>query len=162
VRTDKEIHIVCLSQISRFKSLISSAISETLSVHGKPSPCGKNLLEPNVSRWILRNFVVHTLKCSRLLLLVTVQYNLQCVLCQLAAPTDITRTQYTKCRLCGGWESNARNIQKLLIPNKLNKKCITLVSLYWYTMMSGQQNIRFSAFCSNKMPLSSRCKILSL
>jgi hypothetical protein len=31
----------------------------------------------------------------------------------LVQPTDLTRTQYTKCRLCSdswGWESNARNI----------------------------------------------------
>jgi hypothetical protein len=63
-----------------------------------------------------------------------------CVLCQLAAtrlqPTDITRTrtQYTKCRLYrASWEreSNARNMQRPLILNKLNKIWITLVSLYW-------------------------------
>jgi hypothetical protein len=30
-----------------------------------------------------------------------------------------------------------------LILNKLNEKCITLVSLYWYTMMHGQQIIKF-------------------
>jgi hypothetical protein len=33
-----------------------------------------------------------------------------------------------------------------LILNKLNKKCITLVSLYWYTMMYRQQNIKY---CKN-------------
>jgi hypothetical protein len=52
-----------------------------------------------------------------------------CVLCQLAAPirvqpTDITRTQYTKCRLyCAswGWVRNARNMYRPLILNKLNK-----------------------------------------
>jgi hypothetical protein len=32
--------------------------------------------------------------------------------------------------------------QDILILNKLNKKFITLVSLYWYTMMHGQQNIK--------------------
>jgi hypothetical protein len=30
------------------------------------------------------------------------------------------------------------------ILNKLNKKCITLVSLYWYTVMHGQQNIKLN------------------
>jgi hypothetical protein len=63
----------------------------------------------------------------------------------LVQPTNITRTQYTKCRLCSaswGWASNARNILRPLILNKLNKKCITLVSLDWYTMMHGQQNIK--------------------
>jgi hypothetical protein len=29
------------------------------------------------------------------------------------------------------------------ILNKLNKKCITLVTLYWYTMMHSQQNIKY-------------------
>jgi hypothetical protein len=63
----------------------------------------------------------------------------------LVQPTDITRTQYTKYHLCTtswGWASNARNMQRLLILNKLNKKCIMLVALYWYTMMHGQQNIK--------------------
>jgi hypothetical protein len=49
-------------------------------------------------------------------------------------PTDITRTQYIKYRLCRAswrWASNARNMQRSLILNKLNEKCITLVSLYW-------------------------------
>jgi hypothetical protein len=32
-------------------------------------------------------------------------------------------------------------MQKSLILNGLNKDSITLVSLYWYTMMHGQQNI---------------------
>jgi hypothetical protein len=73
-----------------------------------------------------------------------------CVLCQLAAPelvqpTDITRTQYTNCRLCNdswGWVSKARNMLRPLIFNKLNRKCIMLVSLYWYTMMHRQQSIK--------------------
>jgi hypothetical protein len=62
-----------------------------------------------------------------------------CVLCQLAIPglewntpvlvqpTDITRTQYTNCPLCSAswrWASNARKMQRLLVRNKLNKKCI--------------------------------------
>jgi hypothetical protein len=49
-------------------------------------------------------------------------------------PTDIIPTQYTKCRLFSaswGWASNARNMQRPLILNKLNEKWITLVSLYW-------------------------------
>jgi hypothetical protein len=52
----------------------------------------------------------------------------------VAQPTDITRTQYTKCRLCSaswGWASDVWNMHRLLILNKLNEKCITLVSLYW-------------------------------
>jgi hypothetical protein len=52
----------------------------------------------------------------------------------LVQPTDITRTQYAKCRLCSaswGWASNTRNIERPLILNKLNKNYITLVSLYW-------------------------------
>jgi hypothetical protein len=63
----------------------------------------------------------------------------------LVQPTDITGTQYTKFRLYStswGWASNARNIQRPLILNKLVRKCITLVSLYWSTMMHGQQNIK--------------------
>jgi hypothetical protein len=59
------------------------------------------------------------------------------------------RTQYTKRCLCGascGWASNARNMQRPLILNKLNAKCITLASLYWYTLMHGQQNIKFLAY----------------
>jgi hypothetical protein len=47
-----------------------------------------------------------------------------CVLCQLAA---------TRIRVECSW----------LVLNKLNEKWITLVSLYWYTMMHGQQNIKF-------------------
>jgi hypothetical protein len=64
----------------------------------------------------------------------------------MVQPTEITRTQYTKCCLFSaswGWASNARNMDRSLILNKLNKKCIMLVSLYWYTMMHGQQNIKF-------------------
>jgi hypothetical protein len=46
-----------------------------------------------------------------------------------------TRTQYIKCRLCSaswGYEGNARNIQRPLILDKLNKKFIKLISLYRY------------------------------
>jgi hypothetical protein len=49
--------------------------------------------------------------------------------------TDITRTKYPKCRLCSvswGSASNARIMQRPIILNQLNKKCITLVLLYWY------------------------------
>jgi hypothetical protein len=56
------------------------------------------------------------------------------------------RTQYTKCRLWSAsweWASNARIMYRPLILNKLNKKCITFVALYWYTMMHVQQNIKF-------------------
>jgi hypothetical protein len=64
-------------------------------------------------------------------------------------PTDIKRTQCTKCRLRSvtwGCASNARNMYRPLILNKLNEKCITLVSLYWYTMMYGQQNIKLKCY----------------
>jgi hypothetical protein len=64
----------------------------------------------------------------------------------LVHPTEITRMQYTKCHLfigSWGWASNARNMQRPLILNKLYKDCITLVLLYGYTMMHGQQNISF-------------------
>jgi hypothetical protein len=63
----------------------------------------------------------------------------------LVQPTDITRTQYTKCRFCSTswrWASNARNIYRLLPLNKLNKICITFVSLYWYTVVHGKPNIK--------------------
>jgi hypothetical protein len=78
-----------------------------------------------------------------------------CVSCQLAVArlqcncnpdtTDLTRTKYINCHLCRAswwWTSNARNKWRLLILNILNKKCITLVTLSWYTMMHSQQNIK--------------------
>jgi hypothetical protein len=40
-----------------------------------------------------------------------------------------------------GWASNDRNTWSLLILNKFNEKCITLVLLYWSTM-HGQQDIK--------------------
>jgi hypothetical protein len=43
----------------------------------------------------------------------------------LVQPTDITHTQYTKCRLyiaSWGWVRNARNMSRPLIIGKLNKK----------------------------------------
>jgi hypothetical protein len=68
-------------------------------------------------------------------------------------PSDIIRTQYTKCRFLSiswGWASNAPNMYRLFILNKLNEKCITLVSLCWYTVMHGQQNIKFDIFESSE------------
>jgi hypothetical protein len=65
------------------------------------------------------------------------------ILVQLA---DITRTHYTKCRMCSaswGWVSDTRNIYGPVILNKLNEKCITLVLQYRYTAMHGQRNINF-------------------
>jgi hypothetical protein len=56
---------------------------------------------------------------------------------ELVQPTDITCKQYTKCYLCSsswGWASNAQNMYRPLIINKLNKKCIILVLLYWYAV----------------------------
>jgi ferredoxin len=56
------------------------------------------------------------------------------VYCTRVQPTDIKREQCTKCRLCRaswGWASNVRNMQRSLILNKLNRKCITLVLFYW-------------------------------
>jgi hypothetical protein len=38
----------------------------------------------------------------------------------------------------------SKNVEVFLILNKLNKKCIALVSLYWYTVMHGQKNIKFT------------------
>jgi hypothetical protein len=75
----------------------------------------------------------------------------------LVQPTDITRTQYTKCRLRSAswrWASNPRNMWRPLILNKLNKKCITLVLLYWYTMMHGQQSIKLHLRIFPLLPLS--------
>jgi hypothetical protein len=68
----------------------------------------------------------------------------------LVQPTDITCTQYTKFHLfyaSWGWASNAQNMYRPWILNKLNEKCITLVSLYWYTKMHSQQNIKFDTLC---------------
>jgi hypothetical protein len=60
--------------------------------------------------------------------------------------TDVIRMQYTKCHLYStswGWASNVRSMKRPFILNKLKENCITLVSLYWYNMMHGQQNIKF-------------------
>jgi hypothetical protein len=56
-----------------------------------------------------------------------------------------------KCRSCSAswrWASNAQNMYRPLILNKLNKTCITLVLLYWYTLMHGQHNIKFVRYWS--------------
>jgi hypothetical protein len=63
----------------------------------------------------------------------------------LVQPTDITRTQCTKCRLwiaSWGWASNAQNMYRPLILNELNKYCITLVYNDKLCMMHGRQNIK--------------------
>jgi hypothetical protein len=63
----------------------------------------------------------------------------------LEQPTDITSTQYTKCRLCSDswrWASKARNMQRPLILNNLNSRCITLILLCWCYIMHGQQDIK--------------------
>jgi hypothetical protein len=64
---------------------------------------------------------------------------------QLVQPADITHMQYTKRRLLSaswGWASNARNMYRPLILNKLNKKCITSVLLYWCHIL---KNWKFSS-----------------
>jgi hypothetical protein len=69
----------------------------------------------------------------------------------LVQPTDITRTQYTQCRLCStswGWASYVRNMYRPLILNKLNKNCITLVSLHWYTMMQVNKTLTLTLLMS--------------
>jgi hypothetical protein len=43
-------------------------------------------------------------------------------------------------------QCNRSTTNRPSILNKLNKKCITLGSLYWYSMMHGQQNIKFYSF----------------
>jgi hypothetical protein len=78
-----------------------------------------------------------------------------CFTATVPQPTDIIRTQYTKCLLCSTswwWASNGRNIQRPLILNKLNEKCITLISLYWYTMVHGQQNTKFIYIRVHSLP----------
>jgi hypothetical protein len=57
-----------------------------------------------------------------------------------------TCTQYTKCCLCRiswGWASNAWNMQRPLILNKLNKKVHHIGFTILISMMHGQQNIQF-------------------
>jgi hypothetical protein len=61
--------------------------------------------------------------------------------------TNVMHSSFNLLRIKGsvswGWASNARNMWRPLILNKLNEQCITLVSLYWYTTIHGQQNIKF-------------------
>jgi hypothetical protein len=38
------------------------------------------------------------------------------------------------------------------ILNQLNEKCVTLLSLYWYTMMHGQQNIKYELRFTAEQP----------
>jgi hypothetical protein len=47
-----------------------------------------------------------------------------------------------ECTASWGRASNARNMQRPLILNKMNKKRITLVALYWYNMMHGHWVLR--------------------
>jgi hypothetical protein len=59
----------------------------------------------------------------------------------VAQPTDITRTQYTNCRLFSsswGWAGNARNRSRLLIPNKIEWKVyhIGFIMLMCYDVRS--------------------------
>jgi hypothetical protein len=76
----------------------------------------------------------HLLYCVRIM-------SVGCV--TVPQPTDIIRTQYTKCRLCRtswGWASNTRNMYRPLILNKLNEKCITLVSR-WTTRAEPEDHL---------------------
>jgi hypothetical protein len=57
--------------------------------------------------------------------------------------TDVARTQYAKCPFWSASWGWASNMWRLPIANKLNKKCITLVS-YWCTIMHGEQYIKNS------------------
>jgi hypothetical protein len=50
----------------------------------------------------------------------------------------------------------------MLMPvflNKWNKKCITLVSLYWYTIMHGQQNVKLNLWYTCKYLQYERCTL---
>jgi hypothetical protein len=83
----------------------------------------------------------------------------------VAQPTDSIRTQYTKCRLCSAslwWTSNARIVQRPFILNKLNKKCITLVSLYWYTVMHGHYTDILWCTVNKTLSLADKCWLRSV
>jgi hypothetical protein len=70
----------------------------------------------------------------------------------LVQPTDITRMQYTKCHWCSAswrWASNAWNMERPLIINKLNEECITLV----FTML-----IYYDARSTKHWPFKARIK----
>jgi hypothetical protein len=80
----------------------------------------------------------HLVYCMRVMSVVCTRMGVATPI--LMQPTDITRKQYTKWRLYRDswrWASNARNMWRVLILNKLNTKCITLILLYWYTTMHG-------------------------
>jgi hypothetical protein len=60
---------------------------------------------------------------------------------ELVQPTDITRTQYTKCRLCSnswGWASNAQNMYRPLILNKLKVHHVGFTILIYYDARSAK------------------------
>jgi hypothetical protein len=44
------------------------------------------------------------------------------------------------CSISWQWVSNALNMKRSLILNKLNRNCITLVSLYWSKTVSFKHN----------------------
>jgi hypothetical protein len=61
-------------------------------------------------------------------------------------PTDIIRTQYTNVVCAANPEDEQIKLETrrgLMILNKFNEKCITLISFYWYTIMHGQQNVKY-------------------
>jgi hypothetical protein len=88
----------------------------------------------------------HLVYCVRVM-------SVSCTIIEVEQPTDITRTQYTKCRLYStswGWASDIRNIYRSLILNKLNKKYITLVLLCWCMVKETLSNyITFKFQCNN-------------
>jgi hypothetical protein len=99
----------------------------------------------------------HLVYCVRVMSVGCIRIGMESSTPTLVQTTDITRMQYTTCHLFSafwGWARNVRNMYRSLTLNKLNKKCITLVSLYRYTMMPGQQNI--------KVPTGLNCKITKL
>jgi hypothetical protein len=56
------------------------------------------------------------------------------------------------CSASWGWASNTRNIYGPLILNKLNKKCLTLVSLYWYTMTQVNKTLKHKLLDTTERP----------
>jgi hypothetical protein len=86
------------------------------------------------------------------------------VLCQLAAPGAANRHnmhtiyQVLLVQTSWGWASNAQNVKRPLILNKLNKMHITLVSLYrhsmsvnWLVLKRFKKGNRCSSSCWKKM-----------
>jgi hypothetical protein len=47
------------------------------------------------------------------------------------------------------WRGCSESATVPLNLNKLNEKCITLVSFYWYTMMYGQENLKLGYYIPN-------------